>query len=116
MSSSDTHPTVGIVRSVAGRPIRKRAKIVIPAFLLATAFTFAGAPMATAEPAAVANGSIATFGDPNECRGNKPGVCRDYSAGLTTPQGTLNQRTLNQQGTTSPDKQITTNQSPSPQR
>jgi len=110
MNSSDTHPTVGIARSVAGRPIRKRAMIAIPAFLLATAFTFAGAPMATAEPA-VANDSIATFGDPDECRGNKPGVCRDYSTGLTTPQGTLNQSR-----TTSPDKQITTNHSPPPQR
>jgi hypothetical protein len=123
MSSSDTHPTVGIVRSVADRPIHKWAVIAIPAFLLATAFTLEGAPKATAAPA-VSNHSIVAFWDPGECRGNKPGVCRDYSAGPTNQQGTLNpQGTLNQpqqgtprQGTTSPNQHITTHQSPSPQR
>lgn len=109
MSSSDTHPTVGIVRSVAGRPRCKRTMIAIPAFLLATAFTFAGAPMAMAAPA-VANDGITNFWEPDGCRGNKPGVCHDYSAGMT-----------NQPGTTSPAQQVTTNQSPtnqspSPQR
>jgi len=103
MSSSDTHPIIGIVRSVAGRPRRKRVMIAIPAFLLATAFTFAGAPMAMAAPA-VANDGITNFWEPDGCRGNKPGVCHDYSAGMT-----------NQQGTPSPAQQVPTNQSPSPQ-
>ena len=110
MSSSDTHPIIGIVRSVAGRPRRKRAMIAIPAFLLATAFLFGGAPMATAAPA-VANNGIATFWEPDDCRGNKPGVCPNYSTGLMNQQGTLNQ-----QSTTSPNQHITTNESPSPQR
>jgi hypothetical protein len=100
MSSSDTHPTVGIVRSGAGRPIRKRAMIAIPAFLLATAFTFAGAPMAMAAPAAAQNSIVAVW-QPDHCRrGETPGVC-PYS---------LNQ--LNTQNTTSPDQQTAPQQSP----
>jgi hypothetical protein len=105
MSSSDTHPTVGMVRSVAGRPMRKRVMIAIPAFLLATAFTFSGAPMAMAAPA-VANDGIASFWEPDECRGNQPGVC---------PYGyPVNQQAV--QPHRSPDHQIAPNRSSSPQR
>jgi hypothetical protein len=104
MSSSDTYPTVGIVRSGAGRPMRKRAMIVMPTFLLATVFTFAGAPIAMADPA-VAQNSIVAVWQPDHCRrGETPGVC-PYS---------LSQ--LNTQNTTSPDQQTTTNQSHLPQR
>lgn len=92
-------PTNGTTRSVAGRSRRKRAVIALPALLLATAFTLAATPSATAAPA-FANGSVATFSDP--CRGQKPGVCPNYS--IDQP---------NQQSPQSP-YQSTTHQSSAP--
>jgi hypothetical protein len=103
MISSDTRPTGGIVPS-AGRPVYKKAMIAISTFLLTTAFTFAAAPTATA--ATVESNGIAIFWQPDECRGNTPGVC---------PYGyPVNQR--NNQQTMLPDQQVPTTRSPSRQQ
>lgn len=104
MSSSNTHPTVGIVRTVADWPMLKRVMTAIPAFLLAIAFTFSAAPMAMAAPP-VANDGIVSVWQPDSCRpGYQPGVC---------PNGYPVDRRDNQQ-TMLPDQPITTHQSPSP--
>lgn len=104
MISSDMRPAGGIVPSAAGRSVRKTVVIAISTLLLTTAFTFAAAPTATASTAE--DSGIATFWQPNECRGNKPGVC---------PYGyPVDQR--NDQQTMLPDQPITTQQSPSPQQ
>lgn len=103
MISSESRPAAGIAKNLAGRPMRKSAMTAISAFLLATAFTFAAAPTATAAPSVGSNGMV-TFWEPDQCRGQKPGVCRDYSADQ-----------LNQPSMMLPDRQITTHRSPSPQ-
>jgi hypothetical protein len=102
MISSESRPAAGIAKSFVGRPMRKPAMTAILAFVLATAFTFAAAPTAIAAPSIENNGMV-TFWEPDQCRGQKPGVCRDYSADQ-----------LNQPGMMLPDQQITTHQSPVP--
>ena len=78
MISSEPHPAEGMARGGTGRPARKQVMIAISALLFATAFIFAAAPVATAAEA-VANNNIATFWEYDPCRGEKPGVCPDYS-------------------------------------
>lgn len=119
MSSSDTYPASGIARGIADRSMRKRATIAIPALLLATAFTFAGAPMATAAPA-VANNGIVAVGEPDSCRGNQPGVC-PYGYPVTQqgmqPNTSEMQPTKSEmQPNTSPDRHMAPHQSSSTQR
>lgn len=76
MITTETPPPGGTPRGVPGQRSHKRAKIVVPAFLLATVFIFIGAPTATA--ATVFANSMRAFGDPPPCRGDKPGVCPYY--------------------------------------
>jgi hypothetical protein len=97
MISSDLRPTHGIARSVTGRSVRKQLMTAISGFLFAAALTCAAAPTATAAEA-VSNNGTATFWEYDPCRGEKPGVCPDYSYGQ-----------LSTQRTTSPS-----NQSPTP--
>lgn len=118
MSPSDTYPAAGIARSVADRLMRKRAMIAIPALLLATAFTFAGAPMATAAP--VANNGVVAVWEPDSCRGNQPGVC-PYGYPVTQqgmqPNTSEMQPTKSEmQPNTSPDRHTAPHQSSSSQR
>lgn len=101
--SSDTYPAGGIVPNLAGHSARKKVTIAISTLLLSTAFTFAAAPAATA--ATAENSGIATFWQPDECRGNTPGVC---------PYGYPVDQQGNQQ-TMLPDQPITTHQSRTPQ-
>jgi hypothetical protein len=95
MISSDPRPAEGMARGVTGRPVHKQGMMAISALLFATAFIFAAAPAATAAEA-VANNSLATFWEYDPCRGEKPGVCPDYSFDQ-----------FNTQSTTLPDRQPT---------
>jgi len=119
MSSSDTYPAAGIARSIADRPMRRRAMIAIPALLLATVFTFAGAPMATAAPAVANNGIIAAW-EPDSCRGNQPGVCPyGYPVtqqGIQPNTSQMQPNTSEMQPSTSPDRHMAPHQSSSSQR
>lgn len=105
MTSSKPRPAAGVAKNVAGRSVRKPAMIAISAFLLTSAFTLGAAPTATAATL-VGNNGMAAYWDPDQCRGNKPGVC--------IPDNFVSQ--LNQQGKMLPDRQIITHQSPSRQR
>lgn len=79
MITTETPPTGGTLRGSLGRPSRTHAKAafqvkaVVPAFLLAAVFIFAGAPTATA--AVVSDSTTITSGDPRTCRGTNPGIC-----------------------------------------
>jgi hypothetical protein len=105
MISSKPRPAAGVAKNIAGRSVRKPATIAISAFLLASTFTLGAAPTAAAATLVGNNGMVA-YWDPDQCRGNKPGVC--------IPDNYVNP--LNQQGTMLPDHQIITHQSRSPQR
>ena len=87
MISSDPRSTSGIARSVTGRSVRKQVMTAISGFLFATALTCAAAPAATAAEAA-SNNDTATFWEYDPCRGEKPGVCPDYSYGQLSTQQT----------------------------
>jgi hypothetical protein len=78
MISSDPRPAEAMARRVTGRSAHKQVMMVISALLFATAFIFATAPAATAAEAVENNGS-ATFWEYDPCRGEKPGVCPDYT-------------------------------------
>lgn len=71
-------PSIGETpRGVHGGWSHRRAKVVVPVFLLTAVFIFTGAPTATAA-AIFANNDIAVTWDPPPCRGDKPGVCPYY--------------------------------------
>jgi hypothetical protein len=70
-------PTGRTSRGIHGHPAHKRAKVVVPAFLLAAVFIFTGAPSATAA-AMFANSHTMASWEPPPCRGDKPGVCPYY--------------------------------------
>lgn len=110
MRSSDPHPTDGMARSVAGRSGRKKTVIVIPAFLLSTVFMFAVTPTAIAQPAIVDHGIVA-YWEPDSCRGNQPGVC---PYGYPVSQFDSQKTQLDKQNTTTPNRHVTSQQSPSP--
>jgi hypothetical protein len=80
MISSDPRPTGGMARGVIGRSVHKQVMMAISALLFSTAFIFAAAPAATAAEAVANNGS-GTFWEYDPCRGEKPGVCPDYTFG-----------------------------------
>ena len=112
MMSSKMRPTDGMTRIVAGQPARKKTMVAVPAFLLATIFTFTAAPTATAAPAVV-HRSIASAADPDQCRrGEAPGVCLPYSVGQQ--QNAPNNTTSNQHF--SPHQSPMQNQRVTPQR
>jgi hypothetical protein len=112
MMSSKTRPTDGMTKNVADQPARKKAMVAVPAFLLATIFTFAAAPTATAAPAVV-HRSIASAADPDQCRrGEAPGVCLPYSAGQ---QQSVQNNTMSNQHF-SPHQSPMQNQHVTPQR
>jgi tripartite-type tricarboxylate transporter receptor subunit TctC len=73
-------PARGASRSAHGQSSRKRTTIVVAMLTLATAFDLAGAPTATAAPAATAvtNNHVTAISGlySAPCRGKKPGVCR----------------------------------------
>lgn len=78
MISSDPCTAEGLAVHVTGRSVRKQIRMAISALLFATAFIFAAAPAAIAAEA-VTNNSVASFWQYDPCRGEKPGVCPDYS-------------------------------------
>jgi hypothetical protein len=78
MISSDPRAAGELAGRVTGRSMRKQVKMAISALLFTTAFIFAAAPAAIAAEA-VTNNSVASFWQYDPCRGQKPGVCPDYS-------------------------------------
>ncbi len=75
MITAATPSDDGTTKNVRGPSSRKRAAIVIPAFVLTAFFIVTGAPAATAAQA-YPGGSVTTVDDPPPpCRGNKPGIC-----------------------------------------
>lgn len=76
MSIPETPPVGEALRSVRVKSLYKRIVTVIGTFLVAAAFGLAGAPAATAAPAAM-NHSVLAVSDPPvlNCNGEYPGLC-----------------------------------------
>ncbi len=77
MITTETPAFGATPRGVHGGWLHRRAKVVVPVFLLTAAFIFTGAPTATAA-AMFTNNNIAAAWNPPACRGDKPGVCPYY--------------------------------------
>ena len=99
MITTERSPGSGTPHGAHGQPSRKRAKIVILTFLLASLFIFTAAPSATA--VAFTNSNMSTFWGPPPCRGDKSGICPYYYVNRPDRQ------TIKQS-----DQQSTTSESP----